>query len=441
MSYQDRDRVKSWLIDDGGGEGLGPIPRLVLIELAECANGQTGRAWPGQERLARLAGCSTRHIKRTLSELRRAGLIEPVGKPARRGHRAEYVLTGEVARVAPTDGEPGSRPIPGSETRGHGRPPVDGIGGHPGPDRGTPRSRKGDIHVPPISHHYAGKRNDDESASARSLVLAHSHALALKDTSAAPRGGKSPPSESELVEAVVRERGKTEPEAWAILTPALRVMAERGETVNSTGWALAVCDRHDAVRAQQEAKAEAKAAAARHKAEADPLAALAEALGVEVKVYGVERNVSWPLDPTAPIEFSAFPARDGRLGCQLKVAPPGEDRDRLVSRDDLLVRYLDHEPERDEDGYLVLTLGEALAVVEHKPEWLAAVAAHKRCADLGYQALGRREPKTLDEALAAVASKAKYFPDEWATARAAHETYVKFTASPTQPHHPERELP
>ena len=66
--------------------------KLLLLAIADHANDDGYGAHPGQERLARKAGCSIRHIKRLLGELESLGLIEITARGNGAGHSTRYYL-------------------------------------------------------------------------------------------------------------------------------------------------------------------------------------------------------------------------------------------------------------------------------------------------------------------------------------------------------------
>ena len=64
----------SWAIDQGRRLGLSVGERILLIALAERANGK-GYCWPGQEALALDTGLTARSIRDLAPRLERAGLL------------------------------------------------------------------------------------------------------------------------------------------------------------------------------------------------------------------------------------------------------------------------------------------------------------------------------------------------------------------------------
>ena len=66
-------------------ENLTPHERTVLLVLADHANINSKRCWPGIKRIAERSGMSDRHVSRILNILQKRALISVVGKQGKAG--------------------------------------------------------------------------------------------------------------------------------------------------------------------------------------------------------------------------------------------------------------------------------------------------------------------------------------------------------------------
>lgn len=153
---------------DHAPQDIAPGDRLMLVVLAEQARDETRECWPGDEVLAHRTGTAPRSVRRTITRLEHAGLVERVpvgvdvnGRPiyAHRGHATTYRIA--HMRVAePVALEDRRRPDEAPERRtdetandaGKADAPVlhlDRKGGPPGPERRTAGTGKADPPVPP----------------------------------------------------------------------------------------------------------------------------------------------------------------------------------------------------------------------------------------------------------------------------------------------------
>lgn len=64
-------------------KGLDPVPKLILIGLADCTNTATGLCFPSAEWLAGVAGCTERHVRRVIGDLEARGLISIHRRPGK----------------------------------------------------------------------------------------------------------------------------------------------------------------------------------------------------------------------------------------------------------------------------------------------------------------------------------------------------------------------
>jgi len=150
---------------DHAPKGLPAGDRLMLVVLAEAANDRTRECYPGLDTLAHRTDVEDRSVRRTLTRLSEAGLIERVpvgvdrtGKPvyAHRGHRTTY----RIARLRPEHEEKEDTTVPLTPVDNPGESRTDGSpfesrkedarvlhlpekGGPLGPERGTVRSERG----------------------------------------------------------------------------------------------------------------------------------------------------------------------------------------------------------------------------------------------------------------------------------------------------------
>lgn len=115
---------------------LGPSTKLVACVLADYANPDGTRIWPGNDRLVAVTELGEKTVRRSLEKLRDLGLIERVRKGSKLGRKAladEYRLTipadlrERVEMLAPSE-TPGS---PVMVTCGQDGTPVTGTGDEP----------------------------------------------------------------------------------------------------------------------------------------------------------------------------------------------------------------------------------------------------------------------------------------------------------------------
>lgn len=71
---------------------LPPIPKLILLALADFADEETGECWPSQTRLAKKASISERTIRSHIAPLVEDGYIEILARGDGRGHSTRYRL-------------------------------------------------------------------------------------------------------------------------------------------------------------------------------------------------------------------------------------------------------------------------------------------------------------------------------------------------------------
>lgn len=113
VDYSTCARVVETLLED---EGMPLVDRLVLTMLSLHLNRETGDAWPGVDRLARLAACDRRTIQRSLRRLEASGRIA-AADAARggKGMRTHFVL---FPRGVTTDAvSPSARGVSGDAPR------------------------------------------------------------------------------------------------------------------------------------------------------------------------------------------------------------------------------------------------------------------------------------------------------------------------------------
>jgi len=72
----------------------GPMNKFILWMIADQANGETGLAWPGDKKLAREAGCSTRTVKKATKKLREIGALIEASPPSSAHGRARAFRIG-----------------------------------------------------------------------------------------------------------------------------------------------------------------------------------------------------------------------------------------------------------------------------------------------------------------------------------------------------------
>ena len=81
----------AWALDHSQSRG---VDRLVLIALANHANGETGQCWPSQRTIAREAGVATGTVSEALKRLTEIGEVEIVAPgDQRRSTRYRLPLT------------------------------------------------------------------------------------------------------------------------------------------------------------------------------------------------------------------------------------------------------------------------------------------------------------------------------------------------------------
>ena len=113
-------------------EELPPLPKLLLLAIADHANDDGHGAYPSQKRLAEKVGCSTRHINTLTSTLVSLGLLEITQQGGGRGHTTRYLLPwaedvrrklkGEKVEQTTTKVEPQSSSEPSLEPSGYSEP-------------------------------------------------------------------------------------------------------------------------------------------------------------------------------------------------------------------------------------------------------------------------------------------------------------------------------
>jgi|GEM_PF-3348328 len=96
-------------------------PKAVLVALAFCRNGKTGRCFPSQQELASMTGLSIATVKRSLGDLVSAGIITRT-KTVKGGYRSndEYALN--------HDYEPAQVPVTMSAAHSEPRSPRQKVG-------------------------------------------------------------------------------------------------------------------------------------------------------------------------------------------------------------------------------------------------------------------------------------------------------------------------
>jgi DNA-binding transcriptional ArsR family regulator len=184
---------------DHSPKGLAAGDRLMLVVLAESANDHTRECFPGLDALAHRTDTAERSVRRTLTRLTDAGLIERVpvgvdrnGAPvyAHRGHSTVY----RIARLRPGGGakEDTAVPLPPVDNSVESR--TDGSsfprrkedarvlhlpekGGPSGPERGTVRSERGTQRSPLPSYPSRNPHHARAGAHAREETLAVIDAL------------------------------------------------------------------------------------------------------------------------------------------------------------------------------------------------------------------------------------------------------------------------
>lgn len=94
--YQHHYEAIAWALAVGERVRLPPAARVVLLVLAHHTYQDTWTAWPGQARIAALAGVSTRHVRSLLRDLEGRALIRATHRPGSGGGRQTdaYLLLG-----------------------------------------------------------------------------------------------------------------------------------------------------------------------------------------------------------------------------------------------------------------------------------------------------------------------------------------------------------
>lgn len=88
MAYQ----FQKWAWDVAGTLNLESSERLVLLALADRANGGTRQCWPRQRTLAAQTGLNVATVRRALKALEEHGLIERERRNNARGHRTSDLI-------------------------------------------------------------------------------------------------------------------------------------------------------------------------------------------------------------------------------------------------------------------------------------------------------------------------------------------------------------
>jgi len=122
----------AWALERGATLGLPVADRMVLIYLADKANG-IGVCWPGQETIVRFTGLAIRTVRAAVRRLEGLHLISLEEAP---GVATRYHINRELT---PANGNGGNVANPGNLEQGHPGKPARGNVHHPGkPDQGNP---------------------------------------------------------------------------------------------------------------------------------------------------------------------------------------------------------------------------------------------------------------------------------------------------------------
>ena len=122
----------AWALERGATLGLPLADRMVLIYLADKANG-IGVCWPGQETIVRFTGLAIRTVRAAVRRLEGLRLISLEEAP---GIATRYHINRELT---PANGNGGNVANPGNLEQGYPGKPARGNGHHPGNrDRGNP---------------------------------------------------------------------------------------------------------------------------------------------------------------------------------------------------------------------------------------------------------------------------------------------------------------
>ena len=145
----------AWALEQGAALGLHAADRLVLIYLADKANG-IGVCWPGQETIVRFTGLSLRTVRTSIHRLAKLGPITLEEAP---GIATRYIINRDLTPANGTgvDGADPGKPehgYPGNIARGT---PANGTGAprqtsppHPGKSCTEPRQN---LHGTPANQH------------------------------------------------------------------------------------------------------------------------------------------------------------------------------------------------------------------------------------------------------------------------------------------------
>ena len=145
----------AWALEQGAALGLHAADRLVLIYLADKANG-IGVCWPGQETIVRFTGLSLRTVRTSIHRLAKLGPITLEEAP---GIATRYIINRDLTPANGTgvDGADPGKPAhgyPGNIARGT---PANGTGAprqtstpHPGKSCTEPRQN---LHGTPANQH------------------------------------------------------------------------------------------------------------------------------------------------------------------------------------------------------------------------------------------------------------------------------------------------
>ena len=126
----------AWALERGCALRLSPAQRLVLIYLADKANGARV-CWPGQETIVRFTGLALRTVRSVIHELSKLQLIRVEAT-------AGYVTKYHIIRAdTPADGNGVDHNHPGKSSQGTqangNRAPRQNVSAHPGKRRPEPR--------------------------------------------------------------------------------------------------------------------------------------------------------------------------------------------------------------------------------------------------------------------------------------------------------------
>lgn len=199
---------------------LDPLPKIILVTLADCLNTETLKCYPSQQFIAGVARCSTRTVSTHLGQLEESGYLERVKRnhPVT-GHRLSdgYVLgLPETSSGRPT----------GSPTQGQ---PEAAASGEPEGNQKSllPDGNRENAQARPKPVTYHGQRVPKEMVDSALRLLSEFNVVVRRNLGAYKTDGTASTSLKQIIGAMMEQPGTSEGQ-W--------VTAIRNVMMNPPDW-------------------------------------------------------------------------------------------------------------------------------------------------------------------------------------------------------------